>query len=627
MHKIIVIFLIYTSFSSIIYSYSAITVTSQTDWDAGQASNGLTTGQTGAIRLTSGFINGYDDFEGGLRSWWTPVGSSITFAGGLELVSSAFLSPVGLWSQAFASTQDFEMTVSINATATAPVTTGELGLDVGNQVIGLFVFGQNVSFVGTGGVSSSVSVPVGFVQLRLQKVGQTYSGECRGFGASAWTYLGARTLAAGQQVFYLGHDPVLQNSLPHAYFDNFEISPIISQGSWTSTSLNLSGVPTTQGTIKWSQDLPTGTQIQIQTATSPDGSNWSNWSAPCANNFGSEITSPSQQYIRVAATLYSDVNQEFSPVLKDINIVYPDAVPSKPIVDSITHPVGLWSNKNPMQITWSMPGNNPAPESSYKYWLAVATSVTQTATGTGLTSTAGQFHPLIINLPQEGQYTFGLTVTADAFSGGLTATSIPYEFNYDSTPPGQVNISSPTHPPLLFTNNNSPVFKLSAIDAMSGISGYATVLDKAATGEPGIVVNSGPDIRFSRLDNGTYYLHARAIDLAGNTGPVSHYGIRIDFNGALLAQDYVKALPNPVRSDTAHLEYELAAPATEVYLEFMNSQGELLKTVDGSRIVGKNYYNWDVSGLANGVYLFRVKAKSSEDGKAFSVVRKVAVIR
>jgi hypothetical protein len=274
-----------------------------------------------------------------------------------------------------------------------------------------------------------------------------------------------------------------------------------------------------------------------------------------------------------------------------------------------------------------MPSSNPAPESGYKYWLAVGSTVTQTAGGTGLTATAGQTHLLTIALPQEGQYTLGLTVTADAFSGGLTSTSQPYVFYYDGSAPSQVSISSPTHPALLFTNNNSPVFKLSASDSMSGISGYATVLDKAATGEPGNVVNNGEDIRFSRLDNGTYYLHARAIDLAGNTGPASHYGIRIDFNGALLSQDYVKALPNPVRSDSARLEYELAAPATEVYLEFMNSQGELLKTVDGSRIVGKNYYNWDVSGLANGVYLFRVKAKSSEDGKAYSVVRKVAVIR
>lgn len=323
----------------------------------------------------------------------------------------------------------------------------------------------------------------------------------------------------------------------------------------------------------------------------------------------------------------SDSAHMQGPELQKIRIEYPDATPLQPVVNSSSHPKTQWSAANPVALTWAMPQGNPAPESAYTYWLSRGNALALSGSANVALNSVGQAHPFSLPLSAEGYYTLNLSVTADAASGGRSSTAEAYSFGYDGTPPGQTSIQSPTHPPLLFTNNNSPVFRLSATDSVSGISGYATVLDKAETGDPGSVVNSSSDLRFSRLDNGTYYLHARAIDLAGNTGPVSHYGIRIDFNGALLSPDYVKALPNPVRSNTAKLEYELAAPATQVTLEFLNSQGELLKTEDGSRIVGKNYYSWDVSGLANGIYLFRVKATSSEDGKAYNVVRKVAVLR
>jgi hypothetical protein len=251
-----------------------------------------------------------------------------------------------------------------------------------------------------------------------------------------------------------------------------------------------------------------------------------------------------------------------------------------------------------------------------------------TATASAVvTEPAGSVHPFGLTLPGEGFYTFDFQVTGDATSGARTSSAQTYSFGYDATPPGQTMISSPTHPALLFTNNRNPVFNLSATDSVSGVSGYAAVLDKAPTGDPGSAINAGPDLRYSSIDNGTWYLHARAIDKAGNAGPVSHYGIRVDFNGELISQDYVKALPNPVRGNTAHLEYELAANATEVSLEFLNSQGEVMKTVDGARNLGKNYYDWDLGSLANGVYLFRVKARSAEDGKSYTVVRKVAVIR
>lgn len=411
-----------------------------------------------------------------------------------------------------------------------------------------------------------------------------------------------------------------------ADFRNLKIRPFKPQGNWASNAVDLTRAPSTVGKISWQQNLPVGTRIEIQTSTSSDNSAWSTWSAPYADYRGSVITSPAARYIRVAATLYADSTGENTPVLDQIQVDYPDAAPAGPQITPLSHPQAQWASPTALSLSWAMPAGNPAPESTYAYWLRWNGALTATASAV-IGQAAGQVHPLSLSLPAEGSYTLDLQVTGDSTSGALTAAAQTYSFGYDASPPGVTQIDSPTHPQMLFANNRNPVFHLQASDAVSGVSGYAAVLDKVPTGDPGATVNAGADLRYASLDNGTWYLHARAIDKAGNLGPVSDYGIRIDFNGDLVSADHVKALPNPVRSDQAVLEYELAAPATEVTLEFLNSQGELMQSVDGGRSVGKNRYLWDVSSLANGVYLFRVKARSAEDGKVYNALRKVAVIR
>lgn len=438
--------------------------------------------------------------------------------------------------------------------------------------------------------------------------------------------LGQTQTAATTQALVLGYPFTETVYKSDAEYSELTVRPYKSMGSWTSPVYDLGGRPSTQGRITWQQDLPVGTSIEIRTSTSQDLSTWSPWSPAYADPDGSNISSPNARYLRVSATLRADETLEFSPVLDGITVTYPDADPSVPILSSTSHPRDLWANPQNLALQWQMPAGNPAPEAGSQYVLRVGGQLTLTA-AVALTLPAGSVHSASFALPQEGLYTADLVVTGDAFSGARTRSAQTYAFGYDASAPGQTDVVSATHPPLLFTNNRNPVFQLSAIDAVSGVSGYAAVLDKAPTGDPGTTVNAGEQLRFANIDNGTWYLHARAIDMAGNAGPVTHYGIRVDFNGELLSPDYVKALPNPVRTDQAKLEYELAAPATDVTLEFLNGQGELLKTADGGRTVGKNYYYWDLGSLANGVYLFRVKARSAEDGRWTTVVRKVAVIR
>jgi hypothetical protein len=162
----------------------------------------------------------------------------------------------------------------------------------------------------------------------------------------------------------------------------------------------------------------------------------------------------------------------------------------------------------------------------------------------------------------------------------------------------------------------------------SGIAGYSTSFSQYKDDVPDGVLNViGSEVRYADLANGTYYLHAQAVDQAGNKGPVEEYGIKVDFTGELLSEAFVKAVPNPVRTDTAHIEYELAARTTDVRLEFINSKGDQVHSVSGTRQVGKNYYEWNVSGLANGVYFLKITAKALDDGKTHTAIKKVAVLR
>jgi hypothetical protein len=71
---------------------------------------------------------------------------------------------------------------------------------------------------------------------------------------------------------------------------------------WTGGVFNSSvfdaGRTATWGTVTWTADLPTGTSIVIETSSSTDGTNWSNWSA--ATN-GGTVTSPTGRYLRYRA--------------------------------------------------------------------------------------------------------------------------------------------------------------------------------------------------------------------------------------------------------------------------------------------------------------------------------------
>lgn len=615
LNKLCILFFIFFKICPL-YSQEIKVWTSRQDFAAGQSNLADFDFSGGRLQIRGLGGANNDFFDSANKVIWR-IGYTLsqTVTAQILTLTSSVGSGAYLLGPILQSTQDDFVEVQIEPNSS----NGGLLLEVEGVQYRAIIWGSGL-YLNSDLISNSAALPI---VLRIEKVGQSYLFGYRYPSEPSFQLARSITVASSTHAYGFGGRTDKPLS---AKYSNFKFRPYEPIANWTSAPWSLTRAPSTLGSIAWKQDLPAGTRIEIQTSTSDDGYAWSAWSAPYANATGSIVSSPSAKMIRVAATLYADPTRQNSPVLDEISISYPDAVPSAPLITPLSHPQGQWASPTALSLHWSLPPGNPAPESAYQYWLRYQGVLTATASAL-VAEPAGQAHALLLPLPAEGAYQLDLLVSGDAASGGLTASAQTYSFGYDASPPGQVAISSATHPPLLFANNRNPVFQLSAGDTVSGVSGYAAVLDKAPTGDPGSAVNAGSELRYGPIDNGTWYLHARAIDRAGNAGPISHYGIRVDFNGELIAPDYVKALPNPVRTDQALLEYELAAPAIELSLEFLNSQGELLLKADGPSAVGKNHYTWNVAGLANGVYLFRVRARSAEDGKTYSVVRKVAVIR
>ncbi len=572
-----------------------------------------------------------DEFDGSRLTWtgWVGVGN---YWGGTVESGRLVIDPyTGSGNRGFQSIQIgviedfyFETKVDLGGPST---TSGGIGISSSSENVILFRYGSLVTFASPVSSANSLLVGTTSVTLRLEKNGSIIFAKIKENPGDPWTVVGSYEGLTRTASFFIGVPSQTSGDRPPVYFDYLRAGPYAPTGTWMSAPIDLSGTPSTKGQISWMQDLPGGARIDIQTSTSPDSVNWSPWSAVYSDNFGSWISSPNNRYIRALVTMHPDASGEQTPALSSVTIDYPDTAPGAPLLKSLSHPVGTWSRFSRLELDWTIPTDSPAPVSAYSYWLKVDGALTLTASVAIPLASAGKTQRLSLQLPQQGAYTLDLTTRGDDFSGGLSASAQTYAFLYDGSAPSETHISSPTHPQLIFANNRNPVFELSATDPISGVAGYAVALDKAPLGDPGVLPKSGSTYKPGAVDNGTWYLHARAIDAAGNTGAVSHYGIRVDYNGDLVTAEHVKALPNPVSGDEAVLEYELAAPAVEVSLELLAPDGSSLRSEPGPKDVGRNQVRWDVRPLANGVYFFRVKARSAEDGRTYSVIKKVAVLR
>lgn len=99
----------------------------------------------------------------------------------------------------------------------------------------------------------------------------------------------------------------------------------------------------------------------------------------------------------------------------------------------------------------------------------------------------------------------------------------------DATAPGAPTVSSPTHPDQnAWYLSNSVTLSWTTPTDESGIKGYSYTLDGSATTTPDTILDgTGTSMSYSGLSGGTWYFHVRAVDLAGNWGPTSHFHVNI----------------------------------------------------------------------------------------------------
>jgi len=104
------------------------------------------------------------------------------------------------------------------------------------------------------------------------------------------------------------------------------------------------------GNIFWSVDITAESDINLQTRTSNDGTNWSSWSSSYTIS-GATITSPSARYIQVKANFSTTISTQ-TPILYDFTITY-NCSPSTPTNSSPVLGESLpWNKKNPT-FSWS----------------------------------------------------------------------------------------------------------------------------------------------------------------------------------------------------------------------------------------------------------------------------------
>jgi hypothetical protein len=194
-------------------------------------------------------------------------------------------------------------------------------------------------------------------------------------------------------------------------------------------------------------------------------------------------------------------------------------------------------------------------------------------------------------------------------------------------PPSAPAISSSTHPdPERYFDSSQARFHFDAAPDLDGIDHFVSLLDQSPGSIPTTQSQaSGADVEYGGLDTGTYYLHARSVDKAGDLGAVAHFKIGVT---AAFGQSNTYNYPNPSRDGNTTIRFALAAPAS-VTLKVFDETGRLVWNRElgaGETIAGVNSVLWDGHNdrgqeVGNGGYILQV----STGGK--TVTKKIAIVR
>ena len=122
------------------------------------------------------------------------------------------------------------------------------------------------------------------------------------------------------------------------------------------------------------------------------------------------------------------------------------------------------------------------------------------------------------------------------------------EFNdtiyFDLTGPGEISVSSPTHPdPEWYYNGIQPVFRWEIPHEVAGVKGYSYIVDGYRNTEPAkVIYNENSEVNstfpgeFTGLKDGTWYFHITACDVYDQWSNTTHFEFNIDATDPLVSE-------------------------------------------------------------------------------------------
>jgi hypothetical protein len=108
-------------------------------------------------------------------------------------------------------------------------------------------------------------------------------------------------------------NPVTSIEINHTSWDYASIGDVISP------AINLANI--TYTVLRWSESLPSGSDIKVQMRESDDGSGWDAWGTNYTSGLDNDITALSKDYVQYRAWL-STTNGSVTPTLSAVRILY-----------------------------------------------------------------------------------------------------------------------------------------------------------------------------------------------------------------------------------------------------------------------------------------------------------------
>lgn len=200
-------------------------------------------------------------------------------------------------------------------------------------------------------------------------------------------------------------------------------------------------------------------------------------------------------------------------------------VPANPALSSPSHSVSAWSRVATVQVAATGASDAHSGVAGFSHTWSTASGTVPDTTVDAPASFSGTASPVLL----DGSHWFHLR-TVDAEGNWSDAVHLG-PFRIDRTLPAVPGGTSASHPAGFWRNDPTVDVTLSGgTDAASGRAGWSYAWTTLSTTEPDATVDGTADaVTSPALPSGLHYLHVRAVDAAGNAGPVAHLGpFRVD---------------------------------------------------------------------------------------------------